>query len=134
MIDSQNSPNPVGSKWLNNWSQDMRVQQQRRPPLQQLATGDGSAAQSQPIQTRPFIAEASLRQLQQLYGKPLPSSASASASGEPAAVGTLPAASMDALAAQLDKVRFGNSVRPKAEELPRNQAKITASLMDIDLS
>lgn len=136
----QKSPNPVGSKWLANWSQDIRQQQQRqRKPTAVAAAAAAAAngaptADAEPIRTMPFIAESSLRQLQQLYGKPTPAPAPASAAdAKPLAVGTLPATSMDAMVAQLNKVRFGNSVVPKMAG-KRNEAQIAANLMDVDLS
>lgn len=85
------------------------------------------------VQTVPYIEESALRQLQQLY-KLQPQNHSREAS-ETDTIGTLPATSMDAVVAHLNKVRFGNTLTPQADKLPpkRNADKITADLMDIDL-
>lgn len=120
----------------------MKNQQRQRRPLAQTTTNDqGTDSASLAIQTRPFIAESSLRQLQQLYGKGSASAAAASTNPQPvaadavaaAAVGTLPASSMAAVVEQLNKVRFGNSVVPKATA-KRHEERIKADLMDVDLS
>lgn len=78
------------------------------------------------LQTAPFIPESSLRQLQQLYGKPQPMNNSES-------IGTLPASSMDAaVAAAANKLSSSNRIVPIVPVTKKEQAKITADLMDVD--
>lgn len=112
----------------------MKIQQQRRPQTNQA--GSAPAVERIPIQTRPFIAESSLRQLQQLYGNGATTSNEQPVAVVAAAVGTLPASSMDAVVAQMNKMRFGNSVVPKlgAATAKRHEAAVMADLMDVDLS
>lgn len=78
------------------------------------------------MQTGPFIAESSLRQLQQLYGNRQEQNAGES-------IGTLPAASMDAAVITAKKSAFTNNiVPPRAPATQKQQTKITADLMDVD--
>lgn len=78
------------------------------------------------MQTAPFIAESSLRQLQQLYGNRQEQIAVES-------IGTLPAASMEATVIAANKSVFTNKiVPPKAPATKKQQSKITADLMDVD--
>lgn len=78
------------------------------------------------MQTAPFIAESSLRQLQQLYGNRQERPAVES-------IGTLPAASMEATVIAANKAAFTNKiVPPRAPASKKQQSKITADLMDVD--
>lgn len=78
------------------------------------------------MQTAPFIAESSLRQLQQLYGNRQEQNAVES-------IGTLPAASMEATVIAANKSVFTNKiVPPRPPATKRQQSKITADLMDVD--
>lgn len=126
LISLQKSPNPVGSQYLNNWAQDLK----QNPP-----TAANAPVAPMRVQTQPYIEESALRQLQQLYKLQPQVSTPAEVGTQSDTIGTLPAASMDAVVAHLNKVRFGNTLQPQTPKSPaqRNSAKITADLMDIGL-
>jgi len=124
----KNSPNPEGTEWLSNWSQDMRTKSKKGTPkpAEMIDT-------SHKLQTGPFISESALRQLQQLYGKA--QTQNGAQPTYPESIGTLPAVAMDDVIKSLTNSRrnvLPNTVRDPEPQLPADKSKITADLMDVD--
>jgi len=125
----KNSPNPEGTEWLSNWSQDMKTKSKKgaTKPVEMVD------AAHKP-QTGPFISESALRQLQQLYGKA--HTQNEAQATFPDSIGTLPAFAMDEVikrqAENRKKNLLPNTVRDPEPQPQANKSKITAELMDVD--
>lgn len=85
-----------------------------------------TGSNQQPIKMMPFIEESALRQLQQLYK--LKSTLSM-----PNSVGTLPAESMEATIIRTVNAAAPSRLMQEPIRSKKQQAKITADLMDVDL-
>lgn len=131
------SSNPNGSQYLSNWAQDMRQKTKKtKQPQNGLAVGS-SAGQMMQMQTGPFISETALKQLQQLYGAGGGGDANNNnkrAQQQTESIGTLPAEAMEVAVRQLPpkSILDNKIVAPKPPATLREQAKITADLMDVD--
>ncbi|KAG4073083.1 hypothetical protein HA402_009502 [Bradysia odoriphaga] len=124
----KNSPNPEGTEWLSNWSQDMRTKSKKATPKPAEMVDT-----SHKLHTGPFISESALRQLQQLYGKAQVQNGAQSTF--PDSIGTLPAVAMDDVIKSLTNSRrnvLPNTVREPEPQSAADKSKITADLMDVD--
>lgn len=115
--------NTPGGKWISNWSINSKKPEFDEKPKQKIM---------------PFIAQDSLKQLQQLmYGStdappPQLSSEASYVGGD--TIGTLPASILDQRENKF-KIVMPDLVRPGSHNEVRNtksKAKITADLMDVD--
>jgi len=125
----KNSPNPEGTEWLSNWSQDMKTKTKKpaNKPVEYVNTAPS-------LHTGPFISESALRQLQQLYGK-----AHTQNSAQlmfPDSIGTLPAVAMDDVIKLQTESRkknlLSNTVNQPEPPSQADKSKITEELMDVD--
>lgn len=116
--------NTNGTQWLNSWAADMRVQSKRTSTKQKATAADSpmknlfTTADQYPIPMSPIIAESSLRQLQQLYGK---TATTSDGSGDQN-LGTLPADSM-----------MSHLYASREQETRLKKEQIKADLMDVSL-
>lgn len=120
----KNSPNPEGSEWLANWSQNMRTKSKKVTSKPVVMVDDPHK-----LQTGPFISESALRQLQQLYGKAQIQNGAQSTFSD--SIGTLPAVAMDDVIKSKPDSHKNNILLRKPQSAV-DKSKITAELMDVD--
>ncbi|EAT41097.1 AAEL007232-PA [Aedes aegypti] len=106
------SSNPAGKSWLEVWSKETRKKQQFNKDKHRDAVG---AASTNSMPLSPTISESAYNQLQQLYGMNRPN--------KEEAIGTIPAAELDARLKQLETLRAEvNPFKPMPAETADSEA------------